>query len=370
MIRTSRHCRSCLPVPVYSRAAKALAGLVVALACTATTAVLGHEVATAKATHAETRSAVKTASARIESALAHEPGGTRSGPATTCPSCVRVADQVWVISTRRLGCTTAIDATPNFAVQQRLTDGSWAPASISEFIAADDPAIPTCFVMHGNQVDTALAVAQGMRAYQALTASLPADQSLRFVIWSWPSDRIHGILKDVRIKAVRTTTEGQYLAWTLHQLNPQTPVSVVGFSYGARIATGALHVLAGGSLNGFSLPPSQSPRAPMRAVLVAPGLHNHWLAEGHYHGRALEIVDEMLLIKNSCDSALRRYRFVDTSRSAEALGYTGPVGWSSQYGKIRTVDACCDLGKAHDWELHLASPRYAALMRQYTWPLP
>jgi hypothetical protein len=239
---------------------------------------------------------------------------------------------------------------------------------MAEFIATDDAAIPTCFVLHGNQTDAALAVAQGMRAYRALTASLPPEQPLRFVIWSWPSDRIHGILKDVRVKAARTTTEGIYLAWTLHRLNPQTSVSLVGFSYGARIATGALHLLAGGVMSGYALPASQSQRAPLRAILVAPALHNYWLAEGRYHGRALEIVEEMLLVKNSCDSALRRYRFVDTSLSAEALGYTGPAGWSPHYAKIKHVDACCDLGKSHDWELYLASPRYSALMRQSAWP--
>ena len=366
MIRTTRRRRLRFPVPVYSRAATAIAWLFLALACLAP-AVLAREGATAKLTPAETLTAATT-SLHVRSALAQRPEDTGSASTTVCPTCVRSEDQIWIISTRRLGCPVAIDAAPNFGVHRRLTDGSWVSSSIAEFIAADDSAIPTCFVIHGNQVDAALAVSQGMRAYQALTASLPADQPLRFVIWSWPSDRIHGILKDVRIKAARTTTEGKYLAWTLHQLNPQTPVSLVGFSYGARITTGAMHVLAGGSLNGFSLPTSQSPRAPLRAVLVAAALHNHWLAEGHYHGRALEVVDAMLLITNSCDSALRRYRFVDTSLSARALGYTGPAGWSPHYDKIRQVDACRDIGKAHDWELYLASPRYAALMRQYAWP--
>ncbi len=313
---------------------------------------------------------------------------TYAEAAPSCDSCVREYDQVWVINTRRLDCHAVIRTPPDFAVEQRLPDGSWAQSSITEFVAGDDFTIPTCFVMHGNQVDVSLAVAQGLRVYRALTAGLPDDRPLRFVIWSWPSDRIPGILKDVRAKAARANTEGKYLAWVLDQLDPRTPVSLVGFSYGARIATGALHLLAGGSTNGFRLPPNltlsrgdvrierpaenatQLQRTPIRAILVAAAVHNYWLAEGQYHGRALEIVDEMLLVENSCDSALKRYRFVDTSRSAEALGYTGPAGWSPHYGKIHRVDACCDLGKKHDWELYLASPKYAALMRQFVWPVP
>ena len=175
-------------------------------------------------------------------------------------------------------------------------------------------------------------------------------------------------MKDVRLKAARTTTESKYLGWTLHQLNPTTPVSLVGFSFGARIATGALHVLAGGELNGFSLPPTAGARRQVRAVLVAAALRNNWLAEGNYHGKALAVVDSMLLINNSCDAALKRYHVADGCRDAEALGYTGPAGWSPHYSRIQQVDACCDFGKSHNWELYIASPRYASLMRQYAWP--
>jgi hypothetical protein len=290
----------------------------------------------------------------------------RTVPAA-CSHCPRPLDQVWLISTRSLGCTVAIDSPPNFQVQRRSAEGSWTNSSIDEFLATDDPGIATCIVIHGNQVDYSYAVEQGMLAYRQLTVGLPPEQPIRFVIWSWPSDRIHGLLKDVRLKASRTTGESKYLAWMLHRLNPETPVSLVGFSFGARIATGALHVLAGGSLNGFSLPPVSGTRTPIRVVLVAAGLHNDWLAEGRTHGQALEVVDWMLLINNSCDMALKRYRFLDTCRDAEALGYTGPAGWSPHYGKIREFDACCDLGKAHDWNRYLNSGRYAALMRQQIW---
>ena len=69
----------------------------------------------------------------------------------------------------------------------------------------------------------------------------------------------------------------------------------------------------------------------------------------------------MLLINNSCDMALKRYRFLDRSRTASALGFTGPAGWSAHYAKIRVVNACRDLGKAHDWDRYLSSGRYTAL---------
>jgi hypothetical protein len=283
-----------------------------------------------------------------------------SAPTIACSRCDRAFDQIWVISTRGLGGCGNIQAPPNFFVQRRTVDGAWAMSSIGEFLAADDPMTPIGFAMHGNRVNSSQAIRQGMMAYRQFTAGVSATQPVRFVIWSWPSDRIHGILKDVRAKAARTTTDGKYLAWTLHQLDPQTPVSLIGFSYGARIASGALHVAAGGSLDGFSLGAGKKPRRPIRASFAAAAIHNYWLAEGQFHGRALEVVDSMLLINNSCDMALKRYRFLDRSRTAAALGYTGPAGWSPHYAKIRIVDACRDVGKMHSWDSYLTSARYTA----------
>jgi hypothetical protein len=266
-----------------------------------------------------------------------------------------------LISTRGLGGCGNIQSPPKFFVQRRTIDGSWSISSIDEFLTTNNPQTPIGFAMHGNRVSPSQAIRQGMMAYRQFTARIPASQPVRFVIWSWPSDRIHGILKDVRAKAARTTTDGKYLGWTLHQLDPQTPVSLIGFSFGARIATGALHVVAGGNLDGFSLGPAKAPRTPIRAAFAVAAVHNYWLDEGQYHGRALEIVDSMLLINNSCDMALKRYRFLDQSRAAAALGFTGPAGWSPHYAKIRVVDACRDVGKAHDWDRYLTSARYTAL---------
>jgi hypothetical protein len=285
----------------------------------------------------------------------------RTVSTAACPGCYRAFDEIWVISTRGLGGCGHIPAPPKFFVQRRTIEGAWVVSSIDEFLAADNPPTPIGFAMHGNRVNSSDAIRQGMMAYRQFTAGVPASQPVRFVIWSWPSDRIHGILKDIRAKAARTNTDGKYLAWTLYQLDPQTPVSLIGFSYGARIASGALHILAGGSLDGFALAPATKPRTPVRAVLTAAALHNYWLAQGRYHGRALEVVDSMLLINNSCDMALKRYRFLDRSRTAAALGYTGPAGWSPHYAKIRIVDACRDVGKMHSWDSYLTSPRYTTL---------
>ena len=286
-----------------------------------------------------------------------------------CNCAVRPFDQVWLLSTRRLGCPgCTIADPPAIAVMKRTADQGWTASSLEEFFASDDPCMPTCFAIHGNQVESGEAFRQGMLAYCRLIACFPDRRPVRFVIWSWPSQKMHGILQDVRVKAARTPIESKYLGWVLNRINPKTEVSLVGFSYGARIATGAMHIVAGGSLNGCSLPDIELGRIRYRVVLLAAAMDSHWLADGAHHGRALDAVDSMLLINNCCDKILMRYRFIDRSKSREALGYEGLEGYSSRYAKVRQMDACGDVGHYHNWDSYFNSRRLTVAMQPYAWP--
>ena len=54
-----------------------------------------------------------------------------------------------------------------------------------------------------------------------------------------------------------------------------------------RIINGALHLLGGGTLGGFTLPEDQGrKRVRVRAVLWAPAVDRCWLWPGQYHGKA------------------------------------------------------------------------------------
>ncbi len=151
-----------------------------------------------------------------------------------CNCAVRPFDQVWLLSTRRLGCPgCTIADPPAIAVMKRTAEQGWTASSLEEFFATDDPCMPTCIAIHGNQVDSGEAFRQGMLAYCRLIACFPDRRPVRFVIWSWPSQKMHGILQDVRVKAARTPIESKYLGWVLNRIKPETEVSLVGFSYGA-----------------------------------------------------------------------------------------------------------------------------------------
>ena len=276
-------------------------------------------------------------------------------------------DQIWLVSTRRL-CSSQFDVS-DLSVSRLESDGTWMSSNVDELYATDNPHIPTCVWIHGNQVPSSLARQRGLNVYQRIVASATDEQPLRFVIWSWPSNRKHGILADVRAKAARTNMDGYYLAWFLSNMHPEAPVTMVGFSFGPRIMTGALHLLGGGSLNGRALPEDALvARRPIRNVMMASALHSNWLRPRAIHGRALSQVDHMLLLNNSCDPILQWYRFISRCSNPEALGYRGlscPNCTEEELSRITQRNVCCSVGRRHEYGPYIYSNTLMAATRRY-----
>jgi hypothetical protein len=180
----------------------------------------------------------------------------------------------------------------------------------------------------------------------------------RFVVWSWCADQIEGQLEDVRVKARRADAEAWPLAWAVQQVRPDVSVSFMGYSYGARIATGALHHLAiVPSSEGGSLPPA---RVPLRAVLVAGALDNYWLRPGSRNGLAVSQVDRMLITVNPQDRVLKHYHLIYGLRDdRQALGATGAAGLGrlgEEREKVDHINVSRQVGSEHDWRRYLLSP--------------
>jgi len=276
----------------------------------------------------------------------------------------RRMDDVWLISTRCLCCPCWHKADWVELEYQRYDHpAGWSEATLEEFLAGETTR-RTLIYLHGNRVSAREAFARGWQAYHALLDSSDAEP-VRFVIWSWPSDQICGPLRDVRSKAARTNGEGHYLAWLLAQLPSETPVSLLGYSFGARVATGALHVLGGGELAGSQLPPSlQRSTSATRVVLMAAALHNWWLQPGGSHEQALGQMEQLLIQYNSCDPVLQRYRFVEKRSKPAALGYTGMYLDEDVAISIDQSNVCCLVGRSHDEDRYLNSPSIVEEARQ------
>jgi len=268
---------------------------------------------------------------------------------------VRPQDQVWLVSTRHLGCYGGA-GDPGLLVW-RYQDGLWQPASRAEFYAADSPDVITPIWIHGNQIDFNESAGYGLSVYFQMVGKLDGEPPARFVIWSWPSDKIRGVLRDVRAKAARSDIDAQYLGSFLAGMRPDVRVGVIGYSYGARIVSGAMHLLGGGELLGQVLPPT--PRPQVRLALWAAAEHDYWYLPGQFHDRALSAADAWFITLNYCDPVLSRYRFLDPCAGAQAVGHSGISGRQllppDVNARLEEVNVTNLIGKQHNWRPYLYS---------------
>ncbi len=151
------------------------------------------------------------------------------------------------------------------------------------------------------------------------------SQPIDFAIFSWPSERTGLLLRDGRIKAARTEAQGLYLAWLLREVVARdVPVVLIGYSFGGRVATGALHALAGGHLGGRQLPGPSIRGANIGVALIAPAVEEDSLEQGRSYGLASQNIREMALFYNPRDAILKRYWLIDLATRGRALGFSGP----------------------------------------------
>jgi hypothetical protein len=282
---------------------------------------------------------------------------------------LRAADRVVLVSTRPVGCSTStaeLEAGVAAAVYEQQDApccGTWRDAPLDEALASLDPATPTIVFIHGNQIEACDAPAVGLRVVRRLGACADDERPLQVVVFSWASGKVPGLLRDFREKAARTRPVAYQLAWLLGKLPRETPVGLLGYSYGARVSSGAAHLIAGGSLGGLSLTEAQRSAAqrPLRGVFLAAAEDACWLAPGRYHGLAMESFDTLLLTKNPRDPAMKYYKFVPKKPDPPALGGVGPIGLSADARpRVATKDVTSAVGRSHDLFDYLAAPGIAS----------
>ncbi len=139
----------------------------------------------------------------------------------------------------------------------------WRASSLEALRASSLGLIPTCFFVHGNNTTADQADDLGRLAARQFGRYVPKGQFVRLVLWSWPSER-QVVLprKDLLLKAERADVQGLYLASLIRQFPPSVPIGILGYSYGARVSSAALHLLGGGSVQGRFLSPGSIPRQP------------------------------------------------------------------------------------------------------------
>lgn len=305
-----------------------------------------------------------------------ETAGEHSNGTVLCNG-IRLEDEIDVINTRSI-CGAGDSEfmrkgikVETYAICDEAGYRKWQSSDLDSFLKYD-PSVPTIIFVHGNQIGPGDAKAEGLSLYRKIILQGCDAPRIRFVIFSWPSSKVAGLLRDVREKAARTEPAGYHMAWVLDQMPAETPVSLVGFSFGARIITGGLHVLAGGSLGGsLTLKEHVHPhREPVNAVLMAAASHSYWLAEGQHHGRAMSQVNRMLFINNCADRAMVYYDLLTPGRGGpQAMGLRGPTRVSPKDAdKIFNRDVSRYVGSQHDLMAYVCAPGDAGLIWDYAGP--
>jgi len=245
--------------------------------------------------------------------------------------------------------------------------GRWQPSTLAAFYASDSAEQVTNSYIHGNRIEHGQALADGLSFYFQLIGRYSDSRPTRFVIWSWPSSQIKGVRKDVQVKAARTNVEGFFLAQFLAGMRPDVQVGLLGYSFGARIITGGMHLLGGGNLLGRVVPPGK--RQPTNVVLWAAALHNYWLLPGRFHGNALPMAQHWLIYVNGCDPVLKHYHRLEKCGDPAALGYTGLAGLNSLppglRSRIEQLQVSHLIGGTHDVRPYVYSPVVGGRTRQY-----
>jgi hypothetical protein len=283
-------------------------------------------------------------------------GGTENDPAAAR------ADSVWMVNTRCLDCCcVSKPAEQDFRFLRYDPTCGCEEATWDAWSAEERPGTITLIYVHGNRVEPDEVLGRGLTAYRALFRSEPDAPPLRFVIWSWPSSKVHGPRprRDAQVKAARTDCESYLLASFMSRLNPETQLRLLGYSFGARIVSGALHLTGGGTLGRFHLADANPrPANSIRVALLAAAMDNHWWLPGRYHSECFTQVDRLLLLYNSCDPVLRFYPRLDRRRGPPALGYSG-FCWTSRLGehaeRFEQTNVCCRIGKTHEEDAYFAS---------------
>ncbi len=272
------------------------------------------------------------------------------------PSCCqkvnRPDDQIWEISVRGACCRCGDADCLEGARVFRLTGPCrWEESTFDAFLDSADMPSRLVFWVHGNRADWAASRQRGLDVYRALARHAGDDRPLRLVVFTWRSDQIRGALEDVRVKAARTDGVGYQLASALQMVPADRQVGLIGFSFGSRVISGALHVAGGGRLAGHRLSDTGPVTPRYRAVMMASAMHDYWLLPGRFHGDAVAMTEQMLLLNNACDPVLKRYQLIDPCSKPSALGYCGlasPQKLGDLRERVIQKDICCYIGRTHD----------------------
>ena len=281
-------------------------------------------------------------------------------------------DACWIVNTRCLPCVPCSGSAqfkPKVYRYHRCARHE--SSSLEALLAEDGPDWMTVCFIHGNLTSSEFVHQLANQLMCNLPKQLSSGTKLRLIVWSWPSDQNAGhVADDTRQAAARAASDSYYFSRFLTMLNPNQRLEIVGYSFGARITTGALHLLAGSPLGGRHLADQFAtstdlthPR--LRSVLLAAAIDSDWLIPGHWHGSAMGSVERLVSTVNPKDLILNLYPRLEKRGANEAAGAVGlPLGaMGAEAAKVSLTNVRAELGRKHASKEYLSSPLIMSIIK-------
>lgn len=290
------------------------------------------------------------------------------------PNGPRMCD-TWLISTRNIPNDCFSEDAARRMRFYRLSESGrqWERSDRHEFLASDDPTIPTSWFVHGNWFTHQDAIDQGLDFARNMRRQ-SGNRPLRVVIWSWQSDReLWRIRSDLELKLKRADTQGLYLGWLMNQSQRTMPISLVGYSYGARVVSVALHLLGGGRFSGHELSPApHRTEGRVSAVFLAGAEPIQRLLPGQALGFAPYVADQIVVTTNERDPVLCYFRLLEPNVDLYALGESGfdarRLGPNAH--KVWQVAVDNSIGRSHSLIDYLGSAPVMRMVAPYAYADP
>lgn len=240
---------------------------------------------------------------------------------------------------------------------------------MEELISSLQPSVPVCFMVHGSFMLWESVQKDSAHTNRWLRAAAPC-QPLHLIFYTWPSND-GDFLPHLKVNKLgrRSSLSGLYLGDLISRIHPDHPVCLIGHSHGTRLVSAALHLMAGGTVDGRRIANAPLPERQLRVVLAAAAMDHDWLNPNERYGMALCHVEAILNLRNRGDLPLNFYQF-RRPVSRRALAITGVTArdradmgeWSNKFDEF---DVTNRIGLGHIWKYYYQDPEIATAIRHY-----
>jgi len=264
-------------------------------------------------------------------------------------------DEIWLINTRGLNnCISDCTLAPQLPVS-RWRAGEFEPASLPELLehVTRTPEVRNVTYIHGNFTDYGWSIRRGMEVYSHCFGGDCNRPPVRFIIWSWRSERETLLGRDYQIKSQRAVAEGCRLHSLVSQLGPRPPI-VIGYSLGAQATLSAL-----------SQPVSADQQA-WEVTLIAAALDPHFCTTLRNNQQIANRLDRLVLFTNQADPALNcslRITRRTIANPNPPSQYSIVPNLRGGRGTVEQFEVSPEVGHHHSISRYLESPTVSCHLR-------